>query len=59
MFGKTVDRILQGTFFELESTRGDVFRTRLRELAARARERDPEAAVQFLRTLAGLEESET
>jgi len=56
VFGRTADRILQGSFFELESTRSDEFRARLRQLIEDARKKkDTDVAARFLRALAGLE----
>lgn len=56
VFGRTADRILQGSYFELESTRSDEFRARLRELVETARKKkDKKVAAKFLRALAGLE----
>lgn len=58
VYGKTVDRILQGAFFGLDSTRGVGFQRELRDLSRRARRGDAGAAVAFLRTLAATDEGD-
>jgi len=53
VFGMTVDRVLTSSWFELESSRSETFRKRLRELARAAREGDRDAPLELLRELAG------
>jgi hypothetical protein len=52
IFGSTADQVLRSSYFELESSRSDVFRSELRTLAREARQGNSEAALHFMRMLA-------
>jgi len=52
VFGNTADQVLRSSYFELESSRSDVFRSELRLLAGQARAGNSDAALQFMRRLA-------
>lgn len=53
VFGKTADRILTSSYFDLESSRADAFRAGLRKLVDHARAGDADAPLDFLRMLSG------
>jgi hypothetical protein len=52
VFGSTADQVLRSSYFELESSRSDVFRAELRLLAGEARLGNSDAALEFMRRLA-------
>ena len=53
VFGKTADRILTSSYFDLESSRADAFRAELRQLVETARSGDRDAPLEFMRMLSG------
>ncbi len=56
VYGRTADQVLTSSYFGMESTRGDLFRSELRTLAVRARDRGGrrgrDAAMEFMARLA-------
>lgn len=51
IYGHTADQVLQSAYFGLDTSRGDDFRSELRDLARRARAGDRDASVEHLRRL--------
>ncbi len=52
VFGRTADRVLTSSYFDLETSRADPFRAKLRTIIERARAGDPDAPIQFMQMLA-------
>lgn len=52
IYGGTADQVLRSSYFDLESSRSDVFRAELRSLAHEARQGNADAALAFMRRLA-------
>jgi energy-coupling factor transporter ATP-binding protein EcfA2 len=52
VFGRTADRVLTSSYFDLESSRADAFRAELRKLVELARGGDPDAPLRFMHALA-------
>ena len=52
VFGRTADRVLTSSYFDLESSRADAFRAELRKLVELARGGDRQAPLRFMVALA-------
>lgn len=53
LYGRTVDQVLQSAYFDLPTSRAPGFEEELRTIEERAWQGDPQAAVEYLRKLAG------